>query len=152
MEFQRRLDSNPGVGDRYRGGGTSYNGNYQIAREELVKPATAGGVYRAQIDILVNSSFTVFQTEDPQVEEPQEERTPDAFASPEDELLDAMPGLEGVLRKPRTPIVSSAVQTRDDEETIVCKLAFVDGRWRLKTDLKDMLFLSAAFRLALEQQ
>lgn len=152
-EFRRRLGGDGAAPPRYTEAGTSYRGDYQIVEDTLTPPTTKSGLYRAKIVIRVRSTFTVFNTEEPEESEEEPEK-PELFVDPDSAEEIEIPGItekpNGVSRSQ----FSSAIQTRDDEDLIECKLVFVEGRWVLKTplDRDTNYFLSEAMRLALDRQ
>lgn len=148
-ELRRRVEGpTGGATDSLSGGGATYTGGYQVLSGEITEPETDSGVHRAVIKIREAASFTVISL-------PQEEEAEETVEGFEEEPIE---GMEDLL--PKSPAVESGVapgtaspiQTRAHTETHDYQLAYVDGRWRLKTDIPPQTFLAGAFRLALDRQ
>ena len=156
-DFRRRVEgTTTGSQAVATGGSTSYSSGYTIVSSEIIPPETSEGVHRATITIREKSSFTVINL--PNDEEQQTEAKPKDKPRSDDPLT--QPTAEDILLAEPTrdsggnSLLDSPIQTRGHSDEHVYQLAYVDGLWRLKSDLdpETAVFLAQAFRLALERQ
>lgn len=154
-ELERRLggDSVRRKAAKEGDSGGIYTGGYQITDSELVPPETSQGVYRATITIREQASFTVISlpNEDEQKAEEAEKPNEPPIAGLED-----LYGDEGIAEQQagsNNPAIGALpIQTQDFSDSKTYELAYVEGRWRLKTKIPDNTFMSGVFELSLKRQ
>ncbi|MEM9185063.1 MAG: hypothetical protein AAGB00_01045 [Planctomycetota bacterium] len=168
-DLRNRLEGATGSFDTLSSDNTSYSGGYKVTSAEMIEPETRQGVYRAQVVVREQSNFTVVTLPSEDGDSPTNQledakRDPTRFPLGEgegeiDRLLSGR-GLLGEARqqadaidqnRPR-PIAQPPVATRTHVEMYHFGLAYVEGRWRLKTAIEPDTFLAEAFRIALTRQ
>jgi len=156
-DFRRRVEgTTTGSQPIATGGSTSYTGDYTIVSSEITPPDSPEGVHRATIVIREKSSFTVINL--PDEEEQLAPTNPADKPRADDPLL--QPTTDDILLAEPTrdaggnSLLESPIHTRGHSDEHVYELAYVDGFWRLKSDLdpETAVFLAQAFRLALGRQ
>lgn len=149
-ELRRRVEGAPGASNAISEQGASYTGGYQVVGGKLIEPETPAGVYRAKIEIRETASFTVITIPD---EPPSVKKTEEAPGGELTEGIEDLLGPKSEAKAQRSGAIGpSPVSTQDHSETHKYDLAYVEGRWRLKTSIPKGTFLAGAFKLALNRQ
>lgn len=150
-ELRRRVEGDGFTGTAIRGAKASLAGGYEVMSGKLVPPETSKGVYRAVVEIREQGSVTVL-TPPADDEAPEGDGPVDPLAPPIEGLEELFPTDQPTTDPLVGPMTASPIETRAHSDTYRYELAYVDSRWRLKTEVDPKTFLAQAFKIALKRQ